>query len=185
MRRKKVASRGASERRATPHRAAPHRGGLALGARRAMQKHRKNGGLVARVILGVALAALLGAPGCGSAKSANTEAAEVLEAISRLDPGAPPAARKQALDEVAALPVTEPAVDALRAVCLEAHRGLLEAELVQAEVKRSLDGEPPPAPEQLAALAAKMQGAEATLAAAHAALARCEARSREATVKYR
>lgn len=150
-----------------------------------MQKRRESGRVVALVIhlLGCGLA--LASQSCGSEKSARAEAHEVLERIARLDPSAPLDARRAAIAAVSALPLHEPEVEALRAVCLKAHQGLLDAEVAQAEVRKALDAPAPPAPDQLPALQAKMEQASATLVAAQAALTTCEDRSREATVRFR
>lgn len=109
----------------------------------------------------------------------------MLERIARLDPSASPDARRAAIAAVSSLPVTDPGIGELRAVCLEAHRGLLDAEVSQAEVRAALDGKTPPGADQLPALQAKMEQANATLVAAQAAMTTCEERSREATVRYR
>jgi len=142
------------------------------------------GYFVAFVIRFVGLIGLFVSPGCGSEKSARDDASAVLEAISRLDPNAPVETRRAAINAVAALPLQSQELDALRGVCLDAHRGLLEAEVTQNDVRQALAGTPP-APEALAALQARMQGAARTLTLAQAALTTCENRSREATLRYR
>jgi hypothetical protein len=151
----------------------------------AMQKRRETGRFVVFVIRASCCVLALSSQGCGSEKSDRAEAIEVLERIARLDPSAPAATRRAAIAAVAALPLTDKELDALRAVCLKAHRGLLDAEVMQGEVRTTLDGSPPPSQDQLPALQAKMEQATATLVAAQAALTTCEARSRDATVRYR
>ena len=142
------------------------------------------GGVVAFVIRLVGVISLFVGPACGSEKSGRDDASAVLEAISRLDPNAPVETRRAAINAVAALPLQNQELDALRGVCLDAHRGLLEAEVAQDDVRQALAGTPP-GPEALVALQAKMQGAARTLTLAQAALTTCENRSREATVRYR
>lgn len=148
----------------------------------AMQKHRAIGSFVACVIRTLWCVLALAGQSCGSEKSARAEAHEVLERIARLDPSAPFDARRAAIAAVAALPLSDKELDALRAVCLKAHQGLLENNVIQGEVRAALDGA---TPDQLPALQAKMEQATATLVAAQAALTTCEERSREATVRYR
>jgi hypothetical protein len=150
-----------------------------------MQKRRGFGRSVAFLIRVSGCVLALASQGCGSEKSAKSEAHEVLERIARLDPSASNDARRAAITAVSALPVTEPDVEALRAVCLKAHRGLLEAEIAQDDVRKALDAPTPPTADQLPALQAKMEQANATLVAAQSALAVCEERSRQATVRYR
>jgi hypothetical protein len=150
-----------------------------------MQKRRENSACVARLIRALALVATLASQHCGPEKSARDEAHEVLERIARLDPDAPPAARRAAIEAVAAAPVTDKALDELRSVCVQAHRGLLEAEVAQAEVHEALLGQEPPTPDALTALEAKRQQAAASLSAGLTALDTCEKLSRDATVRYR
>lgn len=149
-----------------------------------MQKRRKIAAFVAFVIRGLGLIVALLCPGCGPEKSARDDASTLLEAISRLDPNAPIAERRTAIEAVEKLPIEDAALIGLRAVCLTAHRGLLEAEVEQAAVRAAIDGPQPPA-EQLGALQGKMQRAAAVLATAQAALTTCEARSREITLRHR
>ena len=149
------------------------------------QKRRKKAWSVAFVIRLVCCVLASASPGCGSEKSARAEAGEVLERIARLDPNAPPELRRAALAQVSSLAIEDRGIRELRAVCLKAHQGLLDAEVAQAEVRAALDAKTPPAADQVPALQAKMEQANATLVAAHAAMTTCEERSREATVRYR
>jgi hypothetical protein len=151
----------------------------------AMQKRRETSRFVPFVIRVSWCVLALASQSCGSENSARAEANEVLERIARLDPSVPVAARRAAIAAVSALPVSDKELDALRAVCLKAHQGLLDAEVMQGDVRTALDGTTPPSPEQLPALQTKMEQATATLVAAQAALATCETRSREATIRYR
>lgn len=151
----------------------------------AMQKRRETGRFVAFVIRASWCLFALASQGCDSEKRARAEAAEVLERIARLDPSAPVATRRAAIAAVSAMPLTDKELDALRAVCLKAHQGLLDAEVMQGEVRTALDGSPPPSPDRIPVLQGKMEQATATLVAAQAALTTCEARSRDATVRYR
>ena len=149
-----------------------------------MPKRRGIAARVAFVIQGLGLIVAAVCPGCGSEKGVRDDAHAVLEAISRLDPNAPVEARHAAIAAVGSLPVEDKELVALREVCLEAHRGLLEAEVEQQAVRAAIDG-PQPATEQLGALQGKMQRAAAVLATAQAALTTCETRSREITMRYR
>jgi hypothetical protein len=149
-----------------------------------MQKRRGIGARVALVIRGLGLFAALSTACCGAEKSARDDVHTVLEAISRLDPNAPAETRRAAIEAVSALPIEDKEILELRDVCLQAHRGLLEAEVDQQAVRAALES-PEPASQQLGVLQGKMQRAAAVLATAHAALTTCESRSRELTVRYR
>jgi len=149
-----------------------------------MQKQGEIGGFAASVIRVLALA-VLAVTGCGSEKSDRAEAHAVLEAISRLDPNAGRQARSSAIEAVAGMPLADKTLQEMRTVCLQAHRGLLEAESAQASVRAALDSDPPPSADTLDAMETTRKQAESTLAGALSALDRCVKLSREATVRYR
>jgi hypothetical protein len=127
----------------------------------------------------------LASTGCGSEKSGRAEAHDVLERIARLDSSTSFEDQRAAVAALAALPLEDPGLRAMRDVCLKAHEGLLEALVAQAEVRKVLDAPTPPSPAEVAALTVKTEQAETTRVAAEAEMATCLQQKREATVRFR
>jgi hypothetical protein len=126
----------------------------------------------------VAVLILLLACACGGDNSQHEQARALLERISALDLNATPAERKRRLDRLHALPLTEERLVRVRDLCLEAHTGLLAAELEQTVARKRLDaaqsGAPNPDRKELEAIAAQVAHAATTLREAQAVLPECE-----------
>jgi hypothetical protein len=150
-----------------------------------MQKRRENRLFVAPLILAGGCILVLAIQGCGSEKSGRAEAHDVLERIARLDSSTSFEEQRAAVAALAALPLEDQGLRAMREVCLKAHEGLLEALVAQAEVRKVLDGAAQPSPAEVALLTAKTEQANATRVAAEAEMSRCLEQKREATVRYR
>jgi hypothetical protein len=150
----------------------------------------KAGGILTVV---AALILLLSAvlPACGNEKAPRGEARELFDRISSLDPNAPDASRRARLQDLERLQLRDPALARVRDVCLTAHGGMLEAEDAQAVAKRSLaaaeqrnPGGGIPAVEAQR-IADAIDRSNRALAAAQAALPRCEEQSRELALRAR
>jgi hypothetical protein len=150
-----------------------------------MQKRREMGLFVAFVIRSGWCVLALATQSCGSEKSSRGEAHDVLERISRLEANAAFDDQRAAIAALAALPLEDQGLKAMRDVCLEAHQGLLEALVAQDEVRKVLDAKAQPSADELAALTAKTEQAGATRVTAEAQMVRCLEQKREATVRYR
>lgn len=150
-----------------------------------MQKRRQIGLFVASVIRCGWCALALVTQSCGSEKSGRAEAHDVLERIARLEANVAFDDQRAAIAALAALPLEDKGLRAMRDVCLEAHQGLLEALVAQDEVRKVLDEKAQPSADELAALTAKTEQAGVTRVTAEAQMVRCLEQKREATVRYR
>lgn len=150
-----------------------------------MQNRREIGRSVAFLIRGGWSLFAVAIVGCGSEKSARAEAHDVLERIARLEANASFEEQRSAIASLAALPLEDHGLKAMRDVCLEAHRGLLDALVAQDEVRKALDEKAQPSPDELAALTAKTEQAGAARVTAQAQMVLCLEQRREATVRYR
>lgn len=145
---------------------------------------------MSRVAVTVVVASLLYA-GCTSGPSEREQGRALLEQLQRLEPSSPTALRAKELDELDALPLSEPELREVRAVCSGVHRSLLQAEVKQASARQALEAAQREqrdggiAPEQALRIATAIRESDAELHSASVALPECQSRLRELTVRYR
>jgi len=92
-----------------------------------------------RKLPALTLLMVMTALGCSGEKERLQRARTLLERISKLDPNAPAALRRAQLEAIAAMPLVAKEAIAVRELCLGAHRGLLAAEVAQAQARTRLD----------------------------------------------
>jgi len=105
----------------------------------------------------------------------------LIYALSRLDPAAPPQERADALDAVHGLPLTDKELIATREICLAAHRGLLEAHLLQAEARKAFGEAQQGGPQRTSHAAHAQKALDAsteTIARARTSLDACQVHTR-------
>lgn len=86
----------------------------------------------------MALVGLAAACGSGAKKQREQEErAALIYALARLDPSAPAKQRAEMIQAVRKIDLTDKEMIATRDVCLDAHQGLLDAHLLQAEARKA------------------------------------------------
>lgn len=143
-----------------------------------------------RTVTAIFLACILVAA-CSCEDARRAEAARLLDALQALDVTSPVERRETLLDALRALPIAHPDLTEVRNQCVAVHAGLLDAERAQRDAGRELkaaaarnSGHGIP-PEEAARISESIARSETAWAAAHAALPKCEAATRDLVLRKR
>lgn len=125
---------------------------------------------------------------CACEHDASAEAILFLDRLDQVDLDDPVADRQRIVDNLAHMPLRDPQVRQVRAVCVDAHRSILEAEILHARARDVVGRYPDEADipaAQRVSIQRDIDGSSRALARSERLIARCHQERDELRLSYR